>query len=64
VCGAQFAGLLFQCSPELIPDMEGWAIIDYATAAVFEETLHCSDVGSNFAELQERFPQVADYQEG
>jgi alpha-beta hydrolase superfamily lysophospholipase len=64
VCGAQFAGVLFQCSPDLIPDSEGWAIIDTTTAAVFEETLHCSGAGANFADLQERFPQVADYEEG
>jgi len=64
VCGAQFAGVLFQCSPDLIPDAEGWAIIDDTTAAAFEETLHCSDVGSNFADLQERYPQVAEYLEG
>ena len=64
VCGAQFAGFLFQCSDELIPDPDAWEIVDYATSAVFEETLHCSGVGSNFADLQRRFPQVGEYEEG
>ncbi len=54
VCGAQFAGLLFQCSPELIADSEAWALVDYATSAVFEETLHCSTIGESFAALDGR----------
>ncbi len=63
-CGAQFAGLLFPCNDELTPDPDTWEIINYTTSAVFEETLHCSDAGTNFAYLQQRFPQVADYEEG
>jgi hypothetical protein len=63
VCGAQFAGLLFQCSPELIADPDAWEIIDYVTSAAFEEVLQCSDPAMAFAELQQRFPAVADFQE-
>lgn len=64
VCGAQFAGLLFQCSDELIPDPDAWAIIDYVTAAAFEEVLQCADASTAFADLQTRFPAVADFLEG
>lgn len=54
VCGAQFAGFLFQCSDELIADADAWALIDFATSAVFEETLQCSPIGDAFAELDGR----------
>jgi hypothetical protein len=63
VCGAQFAGVLFQCSPDLVADAVGWDIIDFATSAALEETLHCSSVGENFAQLQASYPDVAEYQE-
>ncbi len=63
VCGAQFAGVLFQCSPELIADATGWEIIDYATSAALEETLHCSSAGDNFAALQATYPEVSEFQQ-
>lgn len=62
VCGAQFAGVLFQCGPELIADATGWEIIDAATSAALEETLHCSSAGSNFDDLQQRYPDIAELQ--
>jgi dienelactone hydrolase len=61
VCGAELAGGLFQCSPDLLPDPQAWAIVDYATAAVFEETLHCRDASAAFAELEARFAAVFEY---
>ena len=64
VCGAQLAGFLFQCSPDLIPDPDGWALIDYATAAVFEETLHCTDAEAIFAEIESLYPYLVDFAEG
>jgi len=60
VCGAQFAGFLFQCSDELIADTRGWEIIDDVTAAAFEETLHCSAAGERFDGLQARYPEVSE----
>jgi hypothetical protein len=54
VCGAQFAGFLFQCSDALIADPEAWSIIDFATAAAFEEALQCADIGDAFDVLRER----------
>jgi len=54
VCGAQFAGFLFQCSDTLIPDPDAWAIVDFATAAAFEEVLQCAEIGDAFDVLRER----------
>ena len=63
VCGAQFAGALFDCDPMYTPDPVGWDIVRYASAAVLESVLRCSDVDKNFAELQTRYPEVGEYQE-
>lgn len=63
VCGAQFATVLFQCGDDLLPDPEGWAISRHASAAVFEETLQCRDIGAAFAELESALPGVAELRE-
>lgn len=61
VCGAGAAGFLFQCSDDLLPDETGWAIVEYATAAAFEETLHCSPVGTaNLDAIEDVYPDVAE----
>ncbi len=61
VCGAAAAGFLFQCSDELLTDETGWAIVEYATSAVFEETLHCSEMGTaNLEALVSVYPDVAE----
>jgi pimeloyl-ACP methyl ester carboxylesterase len=61
VCGAQFAGFLFQCDDALLPDADGWEIVDFSTAAAFEETLHCSDIGAAFDEIEQRFDSVSEF---
>ena len=63
VCGAQFAGALFDCKDTYTPDATNWAITNYATSAALEETLHCSGAGANFATLQAKFPEVGEFQE-
>lgn len=61
VCGAAAAGFLFQCSDDLLADETGWAIVEYATSAAFEETLHCSSVGTeNLEVIQTAYPDVAE----
>lgn len=62
VCGAQFAGALFDCKPTYTPDPTNWQISNYASSAVLEETLHCVD-GDKFAGLQAKFPEVGEFQE-
>lgn len=63
VCGAQFAGVLFDCKPTYTPDAINWQITNYASSTVLEETLHCADVGDKFAGLQDRFPDVGEFKE-
>lgn len=63
VCGAQFASALFDCKDTYTPDATNWAITNYATSAVLEETLHCSGAGANFAAIQSKFPEVGEFQE-
>lgn len=61
VCGAAAAGFLFQCSEDLLADETGWAIVEYATSAAFEETLHCSGVGTqNLDEIASVYPDVSE----
>lgn len=63
VCGAQFASLLFDCSPDYTPDTTSWEITQYASSAVLESVLRCTDAADNFDELQAKFPEVAEFQE-
>lgn len=62
VCGAGAAGFLFQCSDALLDDETGWAIVEYATSAAFEEVLHCSSIGTeNLASIQTVYPDVVEF---
>jgi hypothetical protein len=63
VCGAEFAGLLFDCDEAYTPDATNWQISNYASSAALEETLHCSTAGDNFAGITARFPEVDEFQE-
>lgn len=63
VCGAQFASFLFDCKPDYTPAAVGWDIVNFASSAVLESVLRCSDVAKNFADLQTKYPEVAEYQE-
>lgn len=63
VCGAEFAGLLFDCDDGYTPDAINWQITNYASSAALEETLHCSDAGANFASIEARFPEVGEFRE-
>jgi hypothetical protein len=60
-------GLIFlQCWSiwVLIPE-EGWEIINYASTAVFEETLQCSNTSTDSIQLIESmYPgKIADFKE-
>lgn len=63
VCGAQFAGALFDCDPAYLPAEDGWDIVRDASAAALESVLRCSDAAGNFAGLQAKYPAIAEYQE-
>lgn len=61
ICGANFAGALFDCSPDYLPDPTAWQIVQYVTSAALEETLHCSKAGDNFADLTAKFSDVGEF---
>ena len=60
VCGANFAEFLFQCSDDFLEPEATRAIVNYATAATLEETLHCSPIGSAFASIVAEHPGVLE----
>lgn len=64
ICGAGFAGALFQCDDEFIPDPDSWDIIHYASSAVLEETLHCEpEAAPQLGLIQGRYPFVLEFRE-
>ena len=42
LCGANLAGMLFDCDPSYIAGPRGWEITNFATSAVLEPALHCT----------------------
>ncbi len=61
VCGTQLAGGLFDCEDFYLDGPTGWAIVNYATSAVLESALHCTDRSGALAQLADRFDQVGEY---
>jgi hypothetical protein len=56
VCGVQLVSdLLFDCSSSYIDEATGNAIMNYATTAALEETLHCVDESAAWANLVSHF---------
>ena len=62
VCGAQLAGVLFDCDPSHIDGQAGWDIVNYASSAVLESTLQCQSEAS-LAQIKTKYPQVAEVQD-
>ena len=62
ICGAEFAGALFQCDDSFITDAEAWTIINHAMAGVLEHTLHCIDRSAGLASTAD-LPNVSEYRE-
>lgn len=64
ICGASRLGRSFQCDRGLLPESEAWPVIDAATAAVLEETLHCApEMAETFDTLSTDYPQAVDVRE-
>jgi dienelactone hydrolase len=63
VCGVGFViGLgLFDCGT--VDRVKATTIVNDATAAALEETLHCMDRTTRLASLKSRYPLVGDFQE-
>jgi alpha-beta hydrolase superfamily lysophospholipase len=60
VKNASLAGLLFDCPADQPGPTELRAVVNFATAATLEETLHCT-LGDPFGDVKERFPQVGEF---
>lgn len=60
VKNANLAGLLFDCPAGQPSAAESRAIVNFATAATLEETLHCA-AGEPFGDLKAKFPKVGEY---
>jgi alpha-beta hydrolase superfamily lysophospholipase len=63
ICGAQFAGQLFDCDPTQLDGPTGWSIINDATSFVLESTLQCRGGLPDPGELRDRHPDVDFYEE-
>ncbi len=59
---ANLASGLFDCPEDQLSQELSREIVNYATTAAFEEKLLCK-AGSPFADLQAKYPDVADFQE-
>lgn len=57
-----FAGTLFDCDKNTTTQAEAIPIVNYATAAVLEETLQCrASAASELAAIASKFPRVTTY---
>ncbi|MCH9681850.1 MAG: hypothetical protein K0V04_10485, partial [Deltaproteobacteria bacterium] len=62
VCGTQLAGGLFQCDDSFTPDTDSWEIINFSSAAVLEETLHCEpNATAQLGLIQGIYPVVLEF---
>jgi hypothetical protein len=61
VCGTQIGGALFDCDPAYIDGATGWPIVNFATSAVLEDALHCTDGAGALDRLKDTFPEVGEY---
>jgi hypothetical protein len=51
------------CNPGQLTAEKGWAIINYATAAVLEEALLCGSPPPNLGDIKSKFADVGEYAE-
>ena len=64
VCGLDLAGALFDCRDDYVSKDLGHTIVNDASTAVFEETLHCNGARTAWiGTIESRYPEVADYLE-
>ncbi len=61
VCGASILALLAQCGGDAAATPVSPLIVNYATTAALEETLHCKNRDAAFNALQTKFPQVSEF---
>lgn len=60
VCGALILSGLAQCGGDPMATEVSPSIVNYATTAALEETLHCKNRDAAFNALRTKFPQVSE----
>jgi dienelactone hydrolase len=63
VCGAQFAGFLFDCNASFVDGPTGWDVVNYASSSVLESVLQCSKTSPDLSGIKAALPAVSDYLE-
>jgi hypothetical protein len=61
VCGLGLLPSLFDCGT--VDRLKGTAIVNAASTAALEETLHCLDRSAQWAGMKAKFPEIGDFQE-
>jgi hypothetical protein len=62
LCGAQFAGFLFDCEETYLAGAVSRAIVDHATSTVLETALQCRDDLPDLSGIADAYPDVGVYQ--
>jgi hypothetical protein len=61
VCGALILSGLAQCGGDAAATPVSPLIVNYATTAALEETLHCKNRDAAFNALKTKFPQISEF---
>lgn len=61
VCGALILSALAQCGGDAIATDAAPLVVNYATTAALEETLHCVNRDAAFSALKTRYPVVSEF---
>jgi hypothetical protein len=61
VCGAGILSVLAQCGGDPVATEVAPLIVNYATTAALEETLHCKNRDAAWSTLQAKFPQISEF---
>lgn len=63
LCGANMAGMLFDCAPDQLDAETGWSIVNHASTSVLERALQCRGDLPPVASVDDAFADVAVYAE-
>jgi pimeloyl-ACP methyl ester carboxylesterase len=61
VCGASVLAVLAQCGGDAAATPASPLIVNYATTAALEETLHCKNRDAAFNALKAKFPAISEF---
>lgn len=61
VCGTAIGGSLFDCEDFYIDGPTAWPITNYATSALLETVLHCTDRSAELTAIADEFDALGEY---